>query len=236
MTETANENEISPRGFPWWRVLGIALLAVILTTAGTVWLIKTYIFPSPFTPVTLSTQEQQVLSTKLQRLDVTGAQQPELSTDAERSTSGSVGSAQALEPEPYSEEQGSRQIVFSERELNALLAKNTDLARKLAIDLSGDLMSAKLLIPVDEDFPVLGGQTIRVRAGMGLSYANGRPVVVLQGISVMGVPLPNAWLGGLKHVDLVKEYESDRGFWQAFVKGVGDLRVNEGELTIKLKE
>lgn len=236
MTETANANGASPRGFPWWRILGIALLTVVLTTAATVWVIKTYIFPSNFRPVTLSAKEEQVLNTKLQRLDVVTAQNPNSSKRAKQTTSGGAESVQTLEPEPYREEEGSRRIVLSERELNALLAKNTDLARKLAIDLSGDLLSAKLLVPVDEDFPILGGQTIRVRAGMGLTYANDRPVVALKGISVMGVPLPNAWLGGLKHVDLVKEYEGDEGFWKAFVDGVSGLQVHEGQLTIELKE
>ena len=35
-----------------------------------------------------------------------------------------------------------------------------------------------------------------------MRYANGRPVMVLKGVSVWGVPLPNAWLGNLKNIDL----------------------------------
>jgi len=35
------------------------------------------------------------------------------------------------------------------------LATNTDLAHKLAIDLSKNLASAKLLVPLDPDMPVL---------------------------------------------------------------------------------
>ena len=65
-------------------------------------------------------------------------------------------------PEPYSEKGIKREIRFTERELNGLLAKNTDLAKKLAIDLSDDLISAKLLLPVDEDFPILGGKIFSV--------------------------------------------------------------------------
>ncbi len=34
------------------------------------------------------------------------------------------------------------------RELNALLASNTDMAQRLAIDLSQDMASVKLLVPV----------------------------------------------------------------------------------------
>ena len=101
----------------------------------------------------------------------------------------------------------------------ALPARYTDLARKLAIDLSDDLVSAKLLLPVDEDFPIMGGRILKVRAGAELAYRNGKPVVVLRGVSIMGVPIPNAWLGGLKNVDLVSEF-GDAGFWKAFSDGV----------------
>lgn len=116
---------------------------------------------------------------------------------------------------------------FSEKEINALLANNTDLARKLAIDLSDDLVSAKLLINVDPDLPVLGGKIIRTRAGVELAYRNGRPVVVLKGISIMGAPLPNAWMGGIKNIDLVREFGDQQDFWKAFADGVEHIRVDE---------
>ena len=59
---------------------------------------------------------------------------------------------------------------------------------------------------------------------------------MLKGVSLWGVPIPNAWLGGLKNVDLVKEFGAQRGFWQAFAAGVENIRVEEGNLSIKLKE
>lgn len=141
-----------------------------------------------------------------------------------------------LEPEAYSEVGADRSISLSERELNALLAKNTDLARKLAIDLSENLMSAKLLVPVDEDFPILGGQILKVRAGVELAYYENRPIVVLKGVSIMGVPIPNAWLGGLKNIDLVEYYGTESGFWKAFADGVDSIRIEDGGLTMVLKE
>lgn len=230
MTSSTEVSDTAPRGFPWLRILGLVLLAVVLTTAATVWTIRTYVFPSEFEPITLSTKEEQALDRKLERLDALGAGAPPAAAGTSRDE------APALEPEPYREEEGTRQIVLSERELNALLAKNTGLARKLAIDLSGDLVSAKLLMPVDEDFPIIGGQTIKVRAGVELAYRDQRPVVAIKGISVMGVPLPNTWLGGIKHVDLIKEYGANEGFWKSFADGVDDLIVEEGKLTIKLKD
>ena len=59
---------------------------------------------------------------------------------------------------------------------------------------------------------------------------------MLKGVSVMGVPIPNAWLGGIKNVDLITEFGTDPGFWQAFSEGVEDIRVEDGRIKVKLKE
>jgi hypothetical protein len=61
-------------------------------------------------------------------------------------------------------------------------------------------------------------------------------VVVLKGISLMGVPIPNAWLGGMKNIDLVAEFGGDPGFWKSFAAGVNNISVSEGKLFIELKE
>ena len=82
----------------------------------------------------------------------------------------------------------------------------------------------------------MGGKTIRARAGTELAYREGRPVVILKGISLMGVPVPNAWLGGIKNIDLVQEFGGSQGAWKSFSDGVETIRVKEGELYIKLKE
>ncbi len=224
--------------FGWAHVVGFILVAVVISVVGTILVIKSVLFPSPFKPVTLNPGEEKVLSKKLEQLDsiAVGAAQQQ-SVDSRKSAKPAKSDQKAvLEPEPYSEQGAPREIRFSERELNALLAKNTDLASKLAIDLSDDLVSAKLLLPVDEDFPVLGGQTIRVRAGVALSYRAGKPVVILKGISVMGVPIPNAWMGGIKNIDLVKEFGSDRGFWKTFAEGIEEIKVDDGVLKLKLKK
>ncbi len=213
-------------GLGWFQVIGIVIVAMLITVGVTLWLVKVYLFPSEFTPVTLNESEQRVLDRKLQSLD----QAPPAAAD--RAGSGT----QPLEPQPYSEDGASREVRFSERELNGLIANNTDLARKVAIDLSDDLVSAIILMPMEPDFPVLGGKTLRVRTGVMFAYENERPIVKLRGVSIMGVPLPNAWLGGLKNIDLVQEFGSDEGFWKAFTDGVEMIRVGDGKLLIKLKE
>ncbi|MCW5199672.1 hypothetical protein VU05_02985 [Desulfobulbus sp. F1] len=141
-----------------------------------------------------------------------------------------------LKPEPYSEEGANREMVFSEREINSLLATNTNLAEKMVIDLSENLVSLRLLLPLDPDFPVMGGKTLRLRAGVELAYREGRPVLILKGVSLMGVPLPNAWIGGLKNIDLMQEFGGQPGFWQSLGNGLESIQVREGELHLKLRE
>lgn len=205
----------------WPQILLIVLATMVVTAGLSYWLLSNYLFLTEFEPVELNPREQQVLDDKLSAvgLDIQGE-----------------GASPALEPEPYSEVGASREVRFNERELNAMLAKNTDLAQRLAIDLSDDLISAKWLLPLEEDFPVMGGKTVRINAGMEFAYRNGEPVVMLKGVSLMGVPIPNAWLGNLKNVDLVREFGGDSGFWQSFADGVEHIQVQDGLLVIKLRE
>ena len=222
-TEIQQSPTHKPRSI--WQILGLMLLTVLLSVGITTWVVYLMLFPNDFTPVTLSQSEEQQLEQKLQRFE--GLQQPTRPRQQ--------GSA-TLTPEPYTEEGASREISLSEKELNALLAKNTDLAERLAIDLSDNLASGKLLVPLDPEFPILGGKTLKLSAGMEMRYAEGKPVVILKGLSIWGVPMPNAWLGNMKNIDLVQEFGSDQGIWKAFADGVDEIAVEEGELRIKLKE
>lgn len=229
-TDTA---QAASGGMRWPQVLLIVLATILITIGGTWWALKTYLFASEFKPVELSVQEEQVLKSKLQAL---GYQTGGRSLGREPALSDDLNAEGFLKPEPYSEAGARREVSFNERELNAMLAKNTDLAKKLAIDLSDDLVSARLLVPMDADFPVLGGKTLRFNAGVEMAYLQGRPVIVLKGVSIMGVPIPNAWLGGLKNIDLVSEFGSQEGFWKSFSEGVDNIRVENGKITVRLKE
>jgi len=229
MTETGKTNqETVSTGFSGKQVIGMIIASMCIAIVITVLAIKIFLFPSPFKPVVLSTEEEQQLTTKLEQFDSLTTQ-PETPKN-EYTKDGT------LKPEQYSEENSSREISFTERELNAMMAKNTDLANKLAIDLANDTVSIKLLIPLDPDFPIMGGKTLQVKAGAELAYREGRPVVKLKGISLMGVPMPNSWLGGLKNIDLIGEFGVDDGFWKSFADGVDSIIVTDGFLKIKLKE
>ncbi len=202
-----------------WKIFGIAVICCFIAIAS-VLAIKHYLFPDHFTPVSLSERETRRLNEKLERLHL-----PTLSNGNDSSV---------LTPEPYSEKNANREVSFSEREVNAFIAHNTDLADKLAIDFSDNLASAKLLMPLDPDFPMLGGKTLKLSAGVEIAFRNGRPIVKLRGVSAWGVPVPNAWLGNLKNVDLISEFGSSGGVWQAFADGVEYIQVSDGRLVVKL--
>lgn len=215
------------KGLGYSSTIGLILITILISVGVTIWIINGYIFPKKFSPVVLSQKEESILNLKLKRLQGLGITTLNDDTSKEPQT-------KKLTPEKYSDDT-ERVIRLTERELNALLAKNTTLYDKLVIDLSDNLVSVKLLIPVDREFPVIGGKTIKVTSGMELAFKNSRPVVILKGVSLMGIPIPNAWLGGLKNVDLIKEFGQDAEFWKAFSEGVEEMHVEEGQFMIKLK-
>lgn len=219
-----------PLRHSWLKTLGIVAVASAISTLLALWAVHAYLFPGSFKPVTLSAGEEQVLESKLERLESL-QRSPSLHKSRLQTSQ-----PESLQPERYSENAASRQIILTERELNALLARNTDLASKLAIHLSQDLASAKLLIPLDEELPIFGGKTLKVTAGLELAFREKKPVVALRGISLWGVPIPNAWLGNIKNVDLVQEFGDQKGFWSAFADGIDGMEISEGQLQVTLKE
>ncbi len=212
--------------FSFKQLAAVAVGVMLLTAAGATLAVKIWFFPQPFKPVELNQQEEQRLEEKLEQLaPSSGSAQPENANEDER-----------LQPESYSEEGASREISFSEREINSLLAKNTDLADKLAVDFAENLISLRLLLPLDPDFPVMGGKILRLRAGVELVWRDGQPMVILKGVSLMGVPLPNAWLGGLKNIDLMQEFGGQPGFWQSLGAGLESVSVQDNKILLRLRE
>lgn len=226
MAEMTEKMEKQLRHYNVLKTVAVVVIVSMVTAALTVWAIGAYVFPKEFKPVHLSQKEQHVLDTKLERINIITKSKPEKKQ----------GAKETLKPERYSEEGATREVSFSEREVNALIANNTDLASKLAIDLDKDLASARLLLPLDPDLPIAGGKTLKAAAGLELRYADGKPVVVLKGVSLWGVPVPNAWLGNLKNIDLVKEFGQDEGFWRAFSEGIDHISIENDKVTVKFKE
>ena len=209
------------------KIFGIIVFASVLTALLVVVSIKMFIFPGEFKPVELSAKEERALEEKIAVI------KPKIENT---STTQAEQIEAPLEPQAYSEEGAIREVSFTEREVNAMLADNTEYATRLAIDFEPNLASARLRIPVDPDAPILGGKIIRASAGLELRYENAKPIVILKGVSLWGVPVPNAWLGNMKNIDLVSEFEGEEGFWKSFSEGVEHISVENEKITIKFKE
>lgn len=215
-----NNSSATNKSLSWLQAVILMIAVILVTVIITSWVIVSDIFISEFVPVSLNSEEERVLEKKLNILG--------LSNDQKQTES-----SLTIEPEPYTETDINREISLSEKELNAMLANNTDLASKLAIDLSHDLMSMKLLLPLDEQLPIFGGKTLKVTAGIEMSYRDSKPIIIVKGVSIWGVPIPGAYLGDIKNMDLIQEF-GDTGFWKQFAEGLNDLQIEEGAIHIKV--
>lgn len=211
-------------GFSGLQVAAMLLGTVLLMAVLGWWVVTRYVLPTELEQVELTRQEQIELDRKLGYL---GIQRPP--------GDGRDYDIRAV-PEPYTEAGAPREFELSERELNSLLARDPELGARVAVDLAPDLVSLTALVPVPEDFPVMPGRIVRVRAGAEFGFNGSRPVLILKGVSVMGIPLPNAWLGNLKNVDLIADSGNEAGFWKAFADGIDAVQVEDGRLRVTLRE
>jgi hypothetical protein len=219
METASTEPAVPPKRRPllfYGCLIALALLLVILATAAlTAWWVSRQLNARPFEPVQLSPGEQAALQEKAA---VFGDTVPPI--------------ASVVVPPPPPETEERRSVTLTERELNGLLAHNTGLAERVYLDLERDAIRARVNVPLEPDFPVLGGRTIRATLALGVQLVGGRVEVWIRDLSLGGFPLPNAWLGGIKHVDLVEMYFADDPAMQAFVDGIESLRIDSGGITL----
>lgn len=200
-------------------MVGLVLLATILITfLATSWWIHRTINARPLTPVALNQQEQVELSNKLEFV----------------STSREMRLRAVEQPEPRAREIDPdfvrRPITLTDREINALIAKHTDLGDRVRVFLRPDEVVAQANIPVDRSVPYLGGRIIRTKVSLHVEVKRGDLVLAIRNISIGGFPLPNAWLGGLIGKNLVQDEFFDDPVMKAFVEGIEEFRIDSGSL------
>lgn len=205
------------RPFGCLHMLLVLIVLLLVAILGSLWWMKRNVYATEFTPVTLKPAEQVVLDSKLKQL------QPTIITPTNP-------------PEAYTENDASRRVVLSEKELNALIARDPAAAKNVAIDLADNLVSVKIIAPMDPDLPLFGGKTFKFTMGISLSYTNQKPNVTIRGISLGGIPLPGAWWGDIKNKNLVEEFGAQGSFWDHFARGVEYLEVKDGSFILHLKE
>ncbi len=159
----------------------------------------------PIKPVELSAKETQALERKIDSMEAA--------------------------PDEPKYERGAKEIVITERELNGLLAQNTDLGDKLTFTLATDEIHARIETDLDKDLPVVGGKKLKAKARFLVKTTEGRPSLVLDDLTVWGASLPNDWLAGMKGKDLLSEL-----FGGGKISGIEELRIERGQLVIRLAE
>lgn len=213
---------------PWLLGCGallIALLLVIGGVAGTLWWIQ-----RPIRPVVLSPQEVVTVEKKIRELEAGSiALEPAASPalPASKASPAAGSGAPAYVP-------GSKVLRLTDREINGLLNQNTDLGDKVRLEFAQDAVQAYLAIPIPEDFPVGAGTTFRMRGRFRVSIGGqGEPYAVLEDITIFGLSLPKAWLGGIKGENLLGEALGGGG---AVLQGLKSLKVEPGALVLEVED
>jgi hypothetical protein len=212
---------------PFWKRPAVVVTALILGTAGiaaagTAWWVKHNFYAAALDPVKLSMAEREVLETKLAALNEAGVEKTPEQVEAEKQA------AQELER---------RTLSLSEREINAFLAEQ-GLGEQVKVHLGNGTGSAEAIVPIEPDAPLLGGKTLRIKCAFNAKMdANQKLAFSIADISVSGVPLPNAWLGNIKGLNLFEnaELNADPAV-QGFLAGIRDFRIADGALRLVLNE
>ena len=231
----------APRKRPWllWGCGGfIALLLLVIA----VLLFLLWWSQRPITPVTLTPPEKEAVEVKLRQLggapaaEAGGNNRPEAAPGPEARVPVLPGDhLPAPEPDrPY--QPGSKTLRLTEREINGLLNENTDLGEKLRIEFGRDAINAYLAVRVPEDSPVAAGRMIRARGRFRVSLGeDGKAFAVLEDVTVFGLSLPKAWLGGIKGQNLLDDV-ARRKDGSPILQGLKSLRVEPGALVLEVED
>ena len=192
-------------------------LGIIATVAITVWWIH-----RPIKPVVLSASEKATVQGKLDRLSGGSTASPATATANQTPDRRYVRGAKALK--------------LTEREINGLLNANTELGETVRLEFVTDAINAYVTVPIPQDFPIGGGKTFRGCARFRMSLGNGgTPYAILDDVTVFGLSLPKAWLGGLKGENLIGRAMGGHNGSPVF-HGVKSLRIESGALVLELED
>lgn len=219
----------------------VALVIVIVATVAiTLWWIQ-----RPIKPVVLSAPEKAAVEEKLQHLGGGNASAPSIATANEtapkRSEKKTAAPPEAADTgvnqrQDRSYTPGSKVLKLTAREINGLLNANTDLGKSVRLEFAQDAINAYVAVRIPEDFPLGSGKMFRARGRFRVSLGNGgAPYAILEDITVFGLSLPKAWLGGLKGENLIGQAMGERNGSPVF-RGIKSLRIEPGALVLEVED
>ncbi len=199
----------------FWRHPLVITLGVLLGLAGFaaasagIWW-KTNFDPAPFKPVALTSQEEVAFEQKLAVFSGNAAPV----TDLEKRT-----------------------LVITEKEVNAWLAKN-DLGENVQVRFKDGKITGAIILELPADFPMLAEQKIKASLAFvaHLNDASRDLALQVDDVTVGGMPLPNAWVGDIKGMNLVDESARVDPAMEKFLKGIRQFEIRDGLAVVKLNE
>jgi hypothetical protein len=186
----------------------LGLAGVAAASAGIWW--KTNFDPAPFKPVALTSQEEVAFEQKLAVFSGNAAPV----TDLEKRT-----------------------LVITEKEVNAWLAKN-DLGENVQVRFKDGKITGAIILELPADFPMLAEQKIKASLAFvaHLNDASRDLALQVDDVTVGGMPLPNAWVGDIKGMNLVDESARVDPAMEKFLKGIRQFEIRDGLAVVKLNE
>ena len=213
------------RGCWFYGCLGAAilLLVIVLTAAVTAWQVKRSLHAAPITPTELTAEEQAAFDAKLEII-----RQGARSGDDPGEFAPVPGGQELPTVDP---DFVRKPLVLTEREINAFIANNTDLGDKVYVTLDNDMVKLKVNYPVEAGAPFLGGKTLRFNLRTRIALDAGRLEVRVTDVAVGSLPIPSAWLKGVKGRNLVEEFAADDQAMATLVAGIEALEIDDGRIT-----
>ncbi len=201
-------------------LLATFLAGGLIAGGGAYWWFKRHLDARALEPVQLAETEERAFEAKLQALAAAGEPGAPLGTRP--------GSATADE----------RTLHISGREINAFLAER-GLGQNIRVELARDLLHVDMIVPIpaDSGLPLLAGANLRLRFSLdaasdplaGLRFA-------IRDVRLGGIPLPDAWLGGIKGLNWVDQNLNQDPGMQRFLSGIEDLEVRPEGIRLRLRE
>lgn len=243
-----------------WMVLAIIFGILLLGVIGVIGWYWYNFHARTFDKTQLSQPEEEVLQTKLEVVSgepvVVGPEMVESTTikiEPEKpvvapadpvmikiAEDGTYERTDGKKVEIYDPE--NRTVVFTEREINGFLGTNfEDQSKILYVDLEKDQIIARWVVPIPEDAVLFPGKTVRanIKISALIDPQTGRLSMMVRDVTVGGVPMPNAWLGDIKNVNIFENAglgTDQEGLLKRFADGIEDFEVRNGEIRFKLAE
>lgn len=127
-------------------------------------------------------------------------------------------------------ESGLEPVVLTEKEINAMISQQPEFSGQADVTLKKDVINARYNYLFEEDVPFFGGKTLQIRANLKVVHKNDRLTVQIKKVYLGPISIPNAWMGGLKNIDLVEEFMAEDPGFKQFVEGIEHLSIEDGRL------